>query len=132
MNLHPKELYEVFKYWTDTATTASPQMTMMNLDKWNSLPKDIQEQIMSVSGIYGAEFAGDQGWGFDVREGILANAEKAGYKMERVGLDQGEYEKWIEIAGKPIWDGWVKDMKAKALNGQKVLDKTIELLKKYK
>jgi TRAP-type C4-dicarboxylate transport system substrate-binding protein len=126
------KLYEVFKYWTDTATTASPQMTIMNLNKWNSLPKDIQEQIMSVSGIPGAEFAGDQGWGFEVRDEILARAEKAGRKMEKVELDKGEYEKWVEIAGKPIWNNWVKDMKAKGLNGQKVLDKTLELLKKYK
>ncbi|OGP65154.1 MAG: hypothetical protein A2169_09115 [Deltaproteobacteria bacterium RBG_13_47_9] len=126
------KLYEVLKYWTDTGTTASAMMTIMNLDKWNSLPKDIQEQIMSVSRFYGAEFAGDQGWGSEVREEILVRAEKAGYKMERVELDQGEDEKWIEIAGKPIWNKWTNDMKAKGLNGQKVLDKTIELLKKYK
>jgi TRAP-type C4-dicarboxylate transport system substrate-binding protein len=126
------KMYEVFKYWTDVATAASPQMTIMNLDKWNSLPKDVQEQIMSVSGIHGAEFAGDGGWGFEVRDEILASAEKAGRKMEKVALDKGEYEKWVEIAGKPIWNNWVKDMKAKGFDGQKVLDKTLELLKKYK
>jgi TRAP-type C4-dicarboxylate transport system substrate-binding protein len=126
------KFYEVFTFWTDTATTASPQMTIMNLDKWKSLPKDIQEQIMSVSGISGAEFAGDQGWGFEIRDEVLARAEKAGHKMEKVALEKGEYEKWVEIAGRPIWNNWVKDMKAKGLNGQKVLDKTIELLKKYK
>jgi TRAP-type C4-dicarboxylate transport system substrate-binding protein len=126
------KFYEVFKYWTNVGTTASPQMTIMNLAKWNSLPKDIQDQIMSVSGIYGAEFAGDEGWGSDVGEEILAAAQKAGHKMEKVELDKGEYEKWLEIAGKPIWNSWVKDMNAKGLNGQKVLDKTLELLKKYK
>jgi hypothetical protein len=52
--------------------------------------------------------------------------------MEKVVTDKGEYEKWVEIAGKPIWNNWVKDMKTKGLNGQKVLDRTIELLKKYK
>ncbi|OGP64702.1 MAG: hypothetical protein A2170_00160 [Deltaproteobacteria bacterium RBG_13_53_10] len=126
------KLYEVFKYWTDVPTAASPQMTIMNLAKWNSLPKDIQEQIMSVSGTYGAEFAGDEGWGFEIRDEILASAEKAGHKMEKVELGKGEYEKWVEISGKPIWNNWVKDMKAKGFNGQKALDKALELLKKYK
>ena len=124
--------WEVFKYWTDVATLESPQMMIMNLDKWNSLPPDIQEAIMSVGGMYGAEFAGDAGWGFEVKDESLAAAEKAGKPVERVELDPGEYEKWKEIAGKPIWDQWVEDMNSKGLNGQKVLDKTLELLDKYK
>ena len=87
---------------------------------------------MSFSAPYGSELAGDEGWGFEIRDEILASAEKAGHKMEKVELGKGEYEKWVEISGKPIWNNWVKDMKAKGFNGQKALDKALELLKKYK
>jgi TRAP-type C4-dicarboxylate transport system substrate-binding protein len=125
------KLYEVLKYWSDVGTVASTQMTVMNLKTWNSLPPDIQQAIMSVSGVKGAELFGDGGWGFDVKEEMLADATKAGKPMERVELDAGEYEKWKEVAGKPLWSKWVDEMKAKGLNGQKVLDATLALLKKY-
>ena len=86
---------------------------------------------MSVSGIFGAEFAGDGGWGFEVKDELMALVEKAGRKIEKVDLPAGEYDKWKEIAGKPVLDKWVADMKAKGRNGQKVLDATLNLLKKY-
>lgn len=125
------KFYEVLKYWTDVGTVASPQMTIMNLKTWNSLPPDIQQAIMSVSGFYGAELAGDGGWGFDIKEELLAAAEKAGKPMEKVALDPGEFEKWRETAGKPLWDKWLGEMKAKGLDGQKVIDATLKLLQKY-
>lgn len=125
------KLYDSLRYWTDVGSIASTQMAVMNLKAWNSLPPDIQKAMMSVSGVYGAELFGDGGWGFDVKDEMLADATKAGKPMERVALDAGEYEKWIEIAGKPVWNKWVDEMKAKGLNGQKVLDATLALLKKY-
>jgi TRAP-type transport system periplasmic protein len=125
------KFYEVFNYYTDAPTTGSPQLVIMNLEKWNSLPLDIQKAIMSVSGIPGAEFAGDTGWGSEVKDELMAAVEKAGRKLEKVDLPAGEYDKWKEIAGKPVWDKWVADMKAKGRDGQKVLDATLNLLKKY-
>lgn len=125
------KLYEVFKYWVDAPTIPSPQFVIMNLDKWHSLSPDIQKAIMSVSGYTGAEFAGDSGWGFEVKNDILALAQKAGITLEKTELMSGEFDRWKEVAGKPIWDRWVSDMKAKGLNGQKILDTTNSLLKKY-
>jgi TRAP-type C4-dicarboxylate transport system substrate-binding protein len=125
------KFYEVFNYYTDAPTTGSPQFVIMNMEKWNSLPPDIQKAITSVSGTWGAEFAGDTGWGSEVKEELMAQVEKAGRKLDKVDLPAGEYDKWKETAGKPVWDKWVTDMKAKGLNGQKVLDATISLLKKY-
>lgn len=123
--------YEVLKYYTDVATTATPIALFMNLDKWNKLPPDIQTAIMSVSGIAGAEMVGDSTWGFDSKDDILAAAKKGGNNMEGIPLDAGEYDKWKQIAGKPLWDKWVVEMKSKGLNGQKVLDAAINLVKKY-
>ena len=39
-------------------TAVGRYSVIFNLDKWNSLPKDIQDQIMSVSGINYAATAG--------------------------------------------------------------------------
>ena len=126
------KLYEVAKYYTDAPTTDSPQFVIMNKDTWNGLPKDIQDQIMSVSGIPGAEFSGEAGWGADVKTELIAAAQKAGSALQQGSLDQGEFDKWKQIAGKPIWDKWVADMNSKGLPGQKVLDAALALINKYK
>jgi TRAP-type C4-dicarboxylate transport system substrate-binding protein len=125
------KLFEVLKYWNDFGTVATPVFTIMNLNKWNSLPPDIQKAITSVGGMSGAEFGGDMVFGVEVRDDYLAAAEKAGKTVEKIAFDPGDYNKCKEIAGVPLWNKWVDEMKAKGLNGQKVLDATLNLLKKY-
>lgn len=104
---------------------------IMNLDRWNSLPPDIQQAIMSVSGFRGSE-AASAVHGFQEGEEALAIMKKAGKVMEEVHLDPGEYEKWQGIGGKPVWDKYVAEMEAKGLAGKKVLDKLLTLREKYK
>ena len=124
-------LQEVFPYWTDIDLWAAPFMIFMNKDKWNSLPKDVQDAIESISGMKAAMWAGNAGFGPDVMGDVLAKAKKQGIKLEKISLDPGEKEKWMKIAGEPVWDDWVKEMNKKGLPGQKVLDTTKRLLKKY-
>ena len=126
------KFYEVMKYYSEAPTTASPQFVIMNKDTWNGLPKDVQDAIMSVSGITGAEFSGESGWGADIKTELLAAAQKAGANLQSVPLDAGEFDKWKQIAGKPIWDRWVADMNSKGLAGQKVMDAALALINKYK
>jgi TRAP-type C4-dicarboxylate transport system substrate-binding protein len=123
------KLDEVTKYWTDAPLYLAEFEIIMNLDSWNKLSPDIQKAIMSVSGIKGAEFAGESAFGEDVKTEVLTQSKN---KLERVALDAGEYEKMKSIAGKPLWDKWVSDMAAKGLPGQKVLDEVLRLLDKYK
>jgi TRAP-type C4-dicarboxylate transport system substrate-binding protein len=125
------KLYEVFDYWTDVNLWLATFIFMMNLDKWNSLPPDIQQEIMSVSGVKGAEWGGDAAFGPHVKDQVLAEVRKEGLKMEKVSLDAGEVEKWKKIAGEPIWDEWVEAMEKKGLPGKKVLGETSRLMKKY-
>ena len=124
-------LHEVFPYWTDADLWSVPFMIFMNKDKWNSLPPDIQKEISSISGMKAARWAGNAGFGPDVMGDVMAKAKKDGKKQEKVSLDPGELEKWKKIAGQPIWDTWVKEMNKKGLPGQKVLDATMRLMKKY-
>jgi len=125
-------LYEVFDYWIDVGTCVTRFGVIMNLDKWNSLPPDIQKAIMSVSGMYGAEFAGESAWGFEVAEKTIAKVQEEGQTLEKISLEPGEFERWREIAGKPLWDKWVAQMEVKGLPGQKILDETLRLIEKYK
>jgi TRAP-type C4-dicarboxylate transport system substrate-binding protein len=126
------KIYEAAKFYTDAPTTTSPQFVIMNKDTWNSLPKDVQDGIMSVSGIPGAEFSGESAFGADVKTDLLAQVQKGGFTLQQVSLDTGEFDKWKQIAGKPIWDKWVADMNAKGLPGQKVMDAALALINKYK
>jgi TRAP-type transport system periplasmic protein len=126
------KLYEVFKYWTDVSTYVSGFEVIMNKETWASLPPDVQQGIMSVSGMAGAEFAGEAGWGKDVQTEVEEVMQKQGYKMERIGLEASEIDNWKTIAGKPLWNKWVDEMKSKNLPGQKVLDASLKLLDKYK
>ncbi len=44
------KLYEVATYVTYVPTVAMCKAAIINLNIWNSFPKEIQDQIMSVSG----------------------------------------------------------------------------------
>lgn len=46
----PYKVYEPVDYFLDLPFSANPLFTVMNLDKWNELPADLQDKIMSVSG----------------------------------------------------------------------------------
>ncbi|MBW1804635.1 MAG: hypothetical protein JRJ85_28400 [Deltaproteobacteria bacterium] len=126
------KLYEVFRYWTNADILPAIMNVSMNLDKWNSLPPDVQQGIMSVSGAKGAEFAGRAGWGPEVKAECYAIMKKKGKMMEEVKLDPGEIEKWRKVVGRPVWNEWAKQMEKKGLPGQSILDEALRLREKYR
>ena len=40
--------HELCNYWVDHGVEATPQVMLMNLDKWNSIPEDLQDLIMDT------------------------------------------------------------------------------------
>jgi TRAP-type C4-dicarboxylate transport system substrate-binding protein len=125
------KLYEVAPYATYMATVAMNHSVIMNLNTWNSFPKEVQDQIMSVSGEKAAvQFSGGT---FDkAREEQGDIIAKAGYTIQEYTVPDEEIQKWIEIAGQPIWDAWVKAQTAAGVtNAQQILDDTIALSKQY-
>lgn len=124
--------YEVTKYWTDVGTDVALSAYAMNKAKWNSLPTDIQQAIMSVNGIKGVDMQNEADPSSSVYDDVMADMKKANRVMQKVDLDPGEYDKWQSIGGKPVWDSWLAEMKGKGLNGQKVLDEMLRLKEKYK
>lgn len=123
---------EVLPYWTNINTTIDVFAILMNLDVWNELPGDVQDQIMSVSGQKGAYFAGATAWGPGIRTLVEETLAKGNYKFEKVDLQPGELEKIQAIAKDPLWDEWVTGMEKKKQPGREVLNKTLELLEARK
>lgn len=127
-----QKLYYVCKYRTDVTSSGGCLAMIMNRDKWNSLSSDLQQAIMSVSGVRGAEFAGQRVYSDKERESIVAMAQKDGKTIENVSLAPGEYEKWLEVGAKPVWSNWAAQKDAKGLPGQKVIDAACNLMEKYR
>jgi TRAP-type C4-dicarboxylate transport system substrate-binding protein len=97
----------------------------MNLEVWNSLPKDIQEVIDEVS----AEWIAKHGAAWDevdaeARELTLAEGN------EIIELSAEENARWA-AAARPVWDATVAGIEGKGLPGEEALDFALEAIKKY-
>jgi TRAP-type C4-dicarboxylate transport system substrate-binding protein len=97
---------------------------VMNKEKWNALPPDIQKIIEKIN----EEWAERQGKGWDEidkagRDFIL----KLGNKI--IPLSADEDWKWFKLV-RPLHDEYVKNMKAKGLPGDEALKFCLEQLYK--
>jgi TRAP-type C4-dicarboxylate transport system substrate-binding protein len=124
--------YEIFSYGTEMSSFVTMFGLVMNLETWNKLPAEVQKQVMSVSGVTGAEFAGSTAFGFEASAAVQKQIKAVGKSFELVQLNEGEQDKMKAVAGKPIWDEWVTAMKARGLAGDKVLEAALKLAEKYK
>jgi TRAP-type C4-dicarboxylate transport system substrate-binding protein len=123
--------YETVKYYTYVPMFTTYFSQAINIDKWNSLPKDIQDQINSVCGLQGSLF-----WG----ENMFDSATVAGRDLvKKAGLEMIEYtppsdeiQKWTDVAGTPLWNAWVAKQTAAGFPEAKdILNTTLELIKTY-
>jgi TRAP-type C4-dicarboxylate transport system substrate-binding protein len=122
-------LYEVAKNYTIAPFYVAYFSVCANKQKWQSLPKDVRDGIMSVSGLAGAKF-----WGrnfFDTAEqGVIERAKAGNYELNRYQVPPEELARWTKLAGEPIWNEWVKRMEAKGhKEARDILNATIDSLK---
>ena len=127
--IHGFRLYEVVNYYTETPFPAVYFSIAMNKKKWDSLDKEIQDAIMSVGGLEGSKF-----WGrnhFDTaKDGVMEKVKSEGKSIDIYTFSDEERQRWIDTAGKPIWDQWVKQMEeAGHSNAKEILDTAISLSK---
>jgi TRAP-type C4-dicarboxylate transport system substrate-binding protein len=125
------KIYEVAPYVTYVPTVAMVHAIIINNDTWNSIPKNVQDQIMSVSGeTLSVQMSGGV---FDkARADMKDTITKAGTTLQEYTVPAVEQQKWIDLAAKPVWASWVTAQKAKGLtNAQAILDDTIALSKQY-
>lgn len=120
--------YEVVKYYAYFPSFVVYFTQSVNLDVWNKLPTDVQEQIESVCGLEGSKF-----WGknmFDTAEGAAKKIIKeGGYPLIETTLSADDVAKLKEMS-KPLWDKWVKDnVAAGHPEAQEILDTALGLIK---
>ncbi len=126
------KLYEVIKYYTYAPFHAVYFTQSFNLQKWNSLSPDIQNQIMSVSSLTGSKF-----WGKNMFDTAAAEVrgliKEKNYEMAEYTVPDSDVAQWRQTAGEPLWENWVKSMEAKGFTeARDILNTTLQLLKDYK
>lgn len=117
---------EVVKFTTECwgASYSTGFFIVMNKDKWNALPPDIQKIIEKVN----EEWREKTGrlWDEIEKEGRVYSL-KLGNQF--ISLSNEENERWAKTV-RPIIDDYVKRMKEKGLPGEEALKFCLETLKK--
>ena len=126
--IHSFRLYEVGKYYTKAPLATVYFSICANKRKFDSLPQEVRDQIMSVSGLPGSIF-----WGrnfFDtVEAAVEAKAKEAGKEFVKYALPPEEEAKWVKLS-EPIWEEWVKKMEDKGFKeAREILNTAIALSK---
>jgi TRAP-type C4-dicarboxylate transport system substrate-binding protein len=95
---------------------------VMNKDKWNGLPEDVQKTIREIND----EWVVKHGEAWDTSDMVgLKYFLNQGNEM--IGLDEKEAARWKKAVA-PILDNYVKDMNEKGFKGQEILDFTVKTL----
>jgi len=117
---------EVVKFTTESYGTANSSgfFIVMNKDKWNALPAEIQKTIEQVN----------EEW-IEKTGRLWDEIDKAGRDFtlklgnEIIPLSKEENERWAK-AIKPVLDEYVTNMKTKSLPGEEALKFCMDRLKK--
>jgi TRAP-type C4-dicarboxylate transport system substrate-binding protein len=120
-------LGEVIQYHTDIHCGGTPMFLVMNLDKWNSLPADIQQIIENLSGPALADTLDEVLWYHDVadRQGIVDD-----FGIETITLSPEELARWAEADG-PAAEAFIAELDGMGLPGQRLWDEYHRLELKY-
>jgi TRAP-type C4-dicarboxylate transport system substrate-binding protein len=95
--------------------TARPFFVVMNLEKWNSLPSEIQQTVEKIN----QEWVEKTGKLWDeIDQSGKAFSQRLGNQI--ISLSREENERWAK-ATQPILQDYVQNMKAKGLPGEEAL-----------
>jgi len=117
---------EITKYVTVTDTVVFPFAVVMNMDKWNSLPKDVQ-QVMEGLGTQQAAWTGAY-MDKHVLESIAWS--KKAQNVEFIVLSDGELAKWNKLL-EPITANWIKANEAKGLPAKAIVQDIRDFAQMY-
>ncbi|WP_102348615.1 TRAP transporter substrate-binding protein [Bacillus sp. Marseille-P3661] len=121
-------LGEVTKYVTETPFLYNGLFYVtMNLETWNSIPKDLQDAITKVTEKYSNEEFPNL-FDRDNEAGLKIGTEEHG--MEKLTLTDEEKAKWIEIL-KNYQNKYVEQLEGQGLPGKSTLEKINTLAEQY-
>jgi TRAP-type C4-dicarboxylate transport system substrate-binding protein len=120
-------LYELVDYFTQLNVYTLIFATVMNVDKWNSLPPDIQKQIMSVCGLKGSmHFGKVTDWtGKETMEKLAKMPKK------EIIIPTKETVAAFRRAADPILNDYVAKLEGMGLPGKAVYNEMVRLVEKY-
>lgn len=122
------KLADVTKYCTASYISAytTSFFVVMNKDKWNSLPPDVQKTIEEIN----AEWIPKHGeaWDSSDMDGLRFFLEQGG---EVIGIDRKEGERW-KAAVAPMLESFAKKLDEKGFNGKEIVDFTVSTLESLK
>jgi len=113
-------LGEVTDYCTAAFSAAytTSFFVVMNKDRWNSLPADVQTTIREINKEWAVKHG--EAWDSSDMEGILAFLNSGG---EIIGVGEDEQARWKEAVA-PIIDEYIKEKSAMGLPAQEIVDFT--------
>ncbi|MFW5854104.1 MAG: TRAP transporter substrate-binding protein [Thermodesulfobacteriota bacterium] len=117
---------EVCKYVTITDAVIYPFAVVMNLDRWNSLPEDVQK-VMEDLGREQAEWTGAY---MDDHVQAAMKWSKDTHDVNVIVLSQEEKAEWDALL-RPITDQWIEDAKAKGIPSEAIVKDILELTRKH-
>ncbi len=114
------------RYVTMTDSVVFPLAVVMNLNRWNSLPPEIQKMIDDISTDH-AEWTGNY-----VENRVKESLEwsKKTYQTEIIELSEAQRAKF-EYLSTPLISEWVKNAKAKGFPASDIVMDLREFIKKY-
>ncbi len=130
--------FEVAKYYTFFPFFTIYFSFAMNWNSWNSLPPDVQKVFTDLGGLKGSLFYSSNFFkGYDeplgnINERMLQWVKEKGHEAIPYTIPPDELNRWIEVAGKPLWEKWVTDREAEGhRDARKILNRTLELINTY-
>ena len=114
---------EVVKYITEADLFVGTFFLVMNKDKWNSLPPDLQAAMEEVAGMKMAVDVSGKTWDTETQKGWDLAQQKG---IERYKLPAEELARWREAVS-PIYENWIKKMEDKNLPGRAVYEEALKL-----
>jgi len=117
------KIYEVATYVTETGGIGVWHVVVMNLERYNSLPKDLQAVVdRAATESTLACYEHDQYWSHNAERQMIA----AGCKFYKPTKE--EEKLWVDQA-KSLWDQWIKDLKLDRDFIKRIQDQQIPLEK---
>lgn len=127
-NITALKLYESLKYIMDYPTPGSPIFLLMNKDKYQSLPSDLQAIIDRYSGEYASNMAGIY-WD-STRTWIYDNAKEFGVEIYKPSDELYAYFTSGEVKEK-VHKQYIEYLNGFGLDGQAIYDECIEIVSRY-
>lgn len=102
-------------------------ITAVNLEKWNSLPKDVQDVFLKAADDAVKFYVAEQSKEADEAVDILLKAKK----VQVVKMDAAEEKRWSDQTREVIYKKYNEQVKRSGANGEQLVESYIRLVRKY-